>query len=44
MKAPSTKHQAPNFKKLCRNRRVVWNLKFGISLALGAWILELFTR
>jgi hypothetical protein len=50
MKAPGIKHQhpeqrqAPNFKKLCSNRRVVWNLKFGISLVLGAWMLELFTR
>src|ERR1035441_10328852 len=42
-KAPSTniqapeKHQAPNFKRAAGG---FWRLVFGISLELGAWILE----
>ncbi|HXR03965.1 MAG TPA: hypothetical protein VN836_04575 [Verrucomicrobiae bacterium] len=42
MKAPSTKRQSPekrqipNSRKSDGNERVVWNLKFGISLVLGA--------
>jgi hypothetical protein len=44
MKAPNSniqapeKYQAPNFKKGLG--RLTWSLKFGISLELGAWDLE----
>jgi hypothetical protein len=45
MKVPNTKlqhpekRQASNFKRM---RTGVWRLVFGISLVLGAWMLELF--
>jgi hypothetical protein len=45
-KAPSTKlqapkkHQAPNTKRDSEH----WSLEFGISLELGAWILELLAN
>jgi hypothetical protein len=48
MKAPTSNSQAPekpqaaSSKKHCSNRRVVWNLKFGICLVLDAWMLVLF--
>jgi uncharacterized membrane protein len=47
MKAPSIKlqhsgkHQAPNSKQKRARQSVYWGLVFGISLVLGAWILEL---
>jgi hypothetical protein len=46
MKAPSTNIQAPeklqtaNFKR--GGRSLAWSLKFGASLDVGAWMLELF--
>jgi hypothetical protein len=46
MKAPSTnrqapeKHQAPNTKG-ARRGFAGWSLRFGASLELGAWNLEL---
>jgi hypothetical protein len=48
MKIPSTniqapeKLQAPSTNMPGRNQCDVWNLKFGISLVLGAWMLEFF--
>jgi hypothetical protein len=48
MKAPSSNIQAPeklqasSFKGFSCDQHDVWNLKIGISLVLGAWMLELF--
>jgi hypothetical protein len=48
MKAPSSniqapeKLQVPSFKGLFCSQHDVGNLKLGISLVLGAWMLELF--
>src|SRR5262245_23779333 len=42
-KAPSSHIQAPEkhqYSKLQTPRRPVWNLKFGVSLDVGAWCLE----
>jgi hypothetical protein len=50
MKIPSSniqapeKFQAPRSSKSCGSARGVWNLKLGISLDVGAWMLELFFR
>jgi hypothetical protein len=49
MKAPSSNIQAPEKLQIPSsngfygNRRDLWNLTLGISLVLGAWMLELFT-
>jgi hypothetical protein len=42
-KATSTKHQAPEKHQAPNSKRDggPWSLEFGISLELGAWILEL---
>jgi hypothetical protein len=42
MQAPE-KFQAPSAKKVPEEYRPFWNLKFGASLELGCWDLELFT-
>jgi hypothetical protein len=39
MKAPSSNIQAPEKHQV--SSAIFWSLKFGISLVLGAWNLEL---